>query len=91
MSEEAHGKHFFPVVMNGGNEAKIVSDVKNDDGAVAFNCHLVCVGKGLSRFDEILPAGSFSHPIPMVERRSCFWIGLLGRIEKFTGNDAHRI
>ena len=89
MSEEPHGKQFFPVVMNGGDEAKIVCDVKNGDGAVAFDCNLAGVGKGLSRFDEILPAGGSSHPIPMVERCTCFRIGLLGRIEKFTGNDAH--
>jgi hypothetical protein len=89
MREEAHGEHFLTVVMDGSDQTKIVGDVENGYRTIAFDRHLIGVSKSPSGFTEILPAGGFGYPIPMVKRGTRFGVSLFGGIEKLSGDDPH--
>ena len=89
MREEAHGEHFLTVVMDGSDQTKIVGDVENGYRAIAFDRHLIGVSKSPSGLTEILPAGGFGYPIPMVKRGTRFGVSLFGGIKKFSGDDPH--
>jgi hypothetical protein len=91
MREEAHGEHFLTVIMDGGNQTKIVGDVKNGYRAIAFDRNLIGVGKSLTGFTQILPTGCFGYPVPVVKRGTSFGVSPFGRIEKFSGDDPHTV
>lgn len=89
MGKEPHGEYLLPVIVDCCDESEIVGDVENGDGAIAFNGHLVGMGKGLACLHEILPAGSSRSPIPMIQWCTCFGMGSLCFFEKLLGDDAH--
>jgi hypothetical protein len=89
VGKEPHGEYLLPVIVDGGDESESVGDIESGDGAIAFNGHLVGMGKGLACLHEILPASGSRSSMPMVKWGTCFGMRSLCFFEKFLGDDAH--
>lgn len=48
MGEEPHGEDLLPVVVDRGDESKIVSDIEDSDGSVASDSHLIGMSEGFT-------------------------------------------
>lgn len=51
MGEEPHGEDLLPIIVNCGDEAKIVCDIENSDSSIAFYSHLIGMTEGLPGLD----------------------------------------
>ena len=89
MGHKTHGVNGPAVIVDGSNETKIVGDVKNGDGTLAFHLNLVCVAKGLAALRKTIPKGRKSDSVPMVKRSASFGVGAFSFIEEVSGDDTH--
>ncbi len=53
VSEQAENENDASVVVNGGYESVVIFDVKNGDGALAFDCDLIGMGEQFTEADKI--------------------------------------
>lgn len=67
MGEEPHGEDLLSIVVNCGDESKIVGDVENSYGSVASDSHLIGMSEGLAGLGQVLPFRGSRYPVPVVE------------------------
>jgi hypothetical protein len=67
MREEPHCEDFPPIVVNCGDEPKIVGDIENSYCSVAFDSHLIGMSEGFSSLGYVLPFRSSCNSVPMIE------------------------
>jgi hypothetical protein len=48
MGEEPHGEDFLPIIVDRGDESKIVGDIENGYCSVASYSHLIGMSEGLA-------------------------------------------
>ena len=69
VSEKIEDKDLLSVVVDGGDEAEIVTaHIEDGDGPSALYLYLIGVRKHAAGFDEILPRTGQHQPRPIVER-----------------------
>ena len=63
MSEEVENEDFLPVVMDGGDESKIISaDVEHGDDSSASDFYLIGMRVGFPRVHQTTPSGGEREP-----------------------------
>ena len=67
MGKEPHGENFLPVVVDRGDEAKIVCDIEDSDGSIASDSHLIGMAEGFAGLCQVLPFRSSCCSVPMIE------------------------
>jgi len=66
--EKIEDKDLLSVVVNGGDEAEIITAyIEDGDGPAAFDLCLISMGKNSSRFDEVPPRASEHQTSPIVQ------------------------
>ncbi len=69
MSEDLEDENFPRIVVNGGDEAMMVSsDIENSDGLAAFHLCGIGVGECFPDFSNGLPLGGLGFCVPCCER-----------------------
>ena len=67
MGQKPQREDLLAIVVNGGDETKIVGDVENRDRPTASNRDLVGMREGLTGLGEILPLGGAGHAMPVIQ------------------------
>ena len=89
MGEKPHREDFLPVIVDRGDEAKIVRDNEDSDGSIASDSHLICMAEGLAGLCQVLPFRSSCSSVPMIKCCPGFGMSLFCFVEKFAGYDSH--
>ena len=92
MGEDFQDEDFSGVVVNGGNEAVMVSgDIKNGDALpTGYRCR-IGVGECLADFLKVSPCGFLRNIMPCGKGNGSLGMKLGVFIEAAAGNDAHEL
>ena len=89
MREHVEDVNALAVIVDGGDQAVGVGEIKNGDGASAGYFDLVGVRKGFSGVHQTAPNGFAGDGVPVVNRRCGFGVFLGGGIQSLAGDDTH--
>jgi len=89
VGEHVEDVNALAVVVDGGNQAVGVGEVKNGDGASASHFDLIGVREGFAGVHQAAPDGFAGDGVPVMDRRSGFGVFLGGGIQSLAGDDAH--
>jgi hypothetical protein len=65
--EKPHGENFPPVVVDRSDKTKIVCDIENGDGPIAFYSHLIGMIEDFPGLAQVLPFRSSCNSLPIIE------------------------